>query len=413
MTADTGSTALGAINSPVPKGFVEGTHRTVRPESTISRVLAHAGALGITRLANITGLDRIGIPVVVVCRPNSRSVAVSQGKGLTLEAAKASGLMEATELAHAEQLDLPVRLASRTELCGGGKVLDVARLPVRRGRRFDPRAQMLWVRGVDLLSGEPTSVPYDSVHCDLAQASNPNRSCFPVTSNGLASGNHLVEATSHALCELVERDAMRRWQRLSPNSRAGTRLDLSSVEDGACRSVLGLFAAAGIAVAAWEMTSPVAIPAFRCAIADSEEAGGVGSLYTALGYGCHPHRPVALLRALTEAAQSRAGMVAGSRDDVFASEYARYLDPEVQARQRSQLTRQAGGRPFADGPGWYAASLEEDLGRELECLAAAGVRQAVMVDLTRREIGIPVVRVVVPGIHAIHGNLSQGADLLA
>ena len=64
--------------------------------------------MGITRIANITGLDRLGIPVVMVCRPNSRSIAVSQGKGLTLDAAKASGLMESVETFHAESITRPL-----------------------------------------------------------------------------------------------------------------------------------------------------------------------------------------------------------------------------------------------------------------------------------------------------------------
>jgi ribosomal protein S12 methylthiotransferase accessory factor YcaO len=46
--------------------------------------------MGITRLGNITGLDRIGIPVAIAVRPNSRSVSVSQGKGLELPQALAS-----------------------------------------------------------------------------------------------------------------------------------------------------------------------------------------------------------------------------------------------------------------------------------------------------------------------------------
>jgi len=57
--------------------------------------------MGITRLGNITGLDRIGIPVAVAVRPNSRSVSVSQGKGLELAQAMASALMEACEGFHA------------------------------------------------------------------------------------------------------------------------------------------------------------------------------------------------------------------------------------------------------------------------------------------------------------------------
>ena len=68
--------------------------------------------MGITRVANVTGLDRIGVPVVMVCRPNARSLAVSQGKGIDLAAATASGLMEAAELYHAEHIERPLKLGS-------------------------------------------------------------------------------------------------------------------------------------------------------------------------------------------------------------------------------------------------------------------------------------------------------------
>ena len=76
------------------KSFYRGTHRLVAPEQTLARVSRLMPVMGITRIANVTGLDRIGVPVVMVCRPNSRSLSVSQGKGVDLLAAKASGLME-------------------------------------------------------------------------------------------------------------------------------------------------------------------------------------------------------------------------------------------------------------------------------------------------------------------------------
>ncbi|HSB67827.1 MAG TPA: hypothetical protein VLT62_00645, partial [Candidatus Methylomirabilis sp.] len=53
------------------KGYRDGTHRLTIPEETLARVRPHLAAMGVTRVANITGLDRIGIPVVMVCRPNS------------------------------------------------------------------------------------------------------------------------------------------------------------------------------------------------------------------------------------------------------------------------------------------------------------------------------------------------------
>ncbi len=51
------------------KSYREGTHRTVSPTETLARAGRFMPDLGITRIANVTGLDRIGIPVVMVCRP--------------------------------------------------------------------------------------------------------------------------------------------------------------------------------------------------------------------------------------------------------------------------------------------------------------------------------------------------------
>src|SRR5215470_14520466 len=92
------------LDGELPKTFRRGTHRAEAPESTLARVRPHMAAMGITRLGNITGLDRIGIPVAVAVRPNSRSVSVSQGKGLELPQAYASALMEACEGFHAEEI---------------------------------------------------------------------------------------------------------------------------------------------------------------------------------------------------------------------------------------------------------------------------------------------------------------------
>src|SRR6266513_3860017 len=89
---------------PLPKRFRRGTHRTADPGETLARVRPHMARMGITRLGNITGLDRVGIPVAIAVRPNSRSVSVSQGKGLDLPQAMASALMEASEGFHAEEI---------------------------------------------------------------------------------------------------------------------------------------------------------------------------------------------------------------------------------------------------------------------------------------------------------------------
>src|SRR4051812_31442956 len=94
------------------KHYVRGTHRVRPPHETVAEYRALMPRLGITRLANVTGLDTIGIPVYVAIRPNARCLATSQGKGLDHDAAKASALMESIETWHAEVIVNPTRWES-------------------------------------------------------------------------------------------------------------------------------------------------------------------------------------------------------------------------------------------------------------------------------------------------------------
>src|SRR6056297_3549928 len=128
MSALVGEGLLPQATDPGVKGYRRDTHRLVDPVETLARVGPLAAAMGITRLANVTGLDTIGIPVVMAVRPRSRSLAVSQGKGLTLAAAEASALMESVEAYHAERVAAPLRLATYAELRGTERVVDVERL---------------------------------------------------------------------------------------------------------------------------------------------------------------------------------------------------------------------------------------------------------------------------------------------
>src|SRR5215216_7418008 len=81
-----------------------GTQRAVRPNKTLRRIAPLLPKAGITRLADVTSLDWIGLPVYQAIRPNSRNISVSQGKGLTRAQAKVSALMESLESLHAETI---------------------------------------------------------------------------------------------------------------------------------------------------------------------------------------------------------------------------------------------------------------------------------------------------------------------
>lgn len=382
------------------KHHTTGAHRTVPPEATLERVRPFLRAMGITRVADVTGLDTIGVPVVMVSRPNARSLSVSQGKGLTLAAAQASGVMESVEHFHAEHIELPVKLLGFEELSRSHRVVDVTTLPRLSVGAFRRGLRTLWIEGRSLESGLSTWVPYEMVHTNYALPLPPGSGSFLMSSNGLASGNHPLEAVSHGISELIERDASTLFH-LSGEAYQQSRLvDLSTVDDPACRRILDLYAEAGVDVFVWETTSDVEVPCFWCDIVDSEPHLGrpIGPMS---GMGCHPSRAVALLRALTEAAQSRLTMIAGVRDDVTYRSRGPQAVVDVAIAHRDRRRAEVPGRTFQEAPTFESTRLADDVRHLRERLSAVGIPEIVVVDLTRQDFGIPVVRVLVPGLEPL------------
>src|SRR5206468_4809288 len=245
------------------KAYRAGTHRSVAPDETVRRAWRLAPIMGITRIGNVTGLDVVGVPVVTVIRPNARSLAVAQGKGLTLAAAKASGLMESVESYHAETITLPLRYCSLNELRYAQRVVDPSQWPAVATSSFHPNLRLLWCEGRDLMDGGPAFVPFELVHTDYTWPQPAGSGCFTASSNGVASGNHLLEAISHAICEVVERDATTLWSVMSEAAQTKRRIALETVDDAGCREVLEKYAQAGIAVGVWETTTDIGLPAFE------------------------------------------------------------------------------------------------------------------------------------------------------
>jgi YcaO-like protein with predicted kinase domain len=348
--------------------------------------------MGITRLGNITGLDRIGIPVAVAVRPNSRSVSVSQGKGLDLPQAMASALMEACEGFHAEEIG-PLRTAAYRDLARRGAVVNPASLSAA-GPPFDPNAVVAWIEGCDLLRDEACWVPAEIVHTDYTRVPD---GYFLAGSNGLASGNHRVEAILAAVCELVERDAVALWQASGVRRRASRRLDLASIDDADCRGLLARYEAAGIVIRVWDVTTDIAAPAFLCQIRESP-GGDPGQLRRFHGSGCHPDRGIALARALSEAAQTRLTYIAGIRDDLAPSQYREPANADIDDALLDALSREGAPLAFGDIAGFASDDLAQDLRWLLGRLESAGVSRVIACDLTRPDFAVPVVRVVIPGL---------------
>lgn len=395
-------------NGLVPQTHVSGVHRTVDPATTLARVKPLFAEIGLTRVANVTGLDIVGIPVVSVCRPNARSNAVCQGKGLTLDAAKASGVMESIETYCAEHIVRPVFFASARELARQHQIVDFERLCRISGSSLSANTRIMWVEGRDIASSEPRMLPFELVHADFTVPRPPGSGHFLLSTNGLASGNSMPEAILHGTCEVIERDAATLFSldyRLSETSR----LDLDSVNDGDCRATLMKLVNAGLIVAVWDITTDIGVAAFRCQIME-RTADYHGITIPAEGHGCHPERAVALVRALTEAAQARVTAISGARDDIGPDLYGLAEDPTLLERWRNSLYSTKGKRQFPQVPNASLATTEDELAHVLSGLSSAGFADVVMVDLSPIPSELcAVVRVVVPGLEGpLHRHYAPG-----
>ncbi|MEV7040416.1 YcaO-like family protein [Amycolatopsis sp. NPDC051061] len=385
-----------------------GMRRCGTPEETLARVMPLRPTCGITRLARLTGLDDVGIPVFAAIRPHARSLVISLGKGGTDAAAKVSALMESVEIWHAERVRLPSRRGTAKFLSARGhRVVAADLLPAAAGREVDPAARMDWVAGADLQTGEPVWVPSDVVSLDFTSAGDSAASGLLRSSNGLASGNTRTEALVHALCEVVERDAEALWRRRADYAR----VDPDTVTDPHCRELIAVLRAAGVGVLLWDVTSDIGVPAFGCLLTPA--SGDLRAVGLHDGFGCHLRPGVALSRALTEAAQNRLTYISGSRDDLSREGLRQAVDPDRLARVSAELAAVPCTRDFADHKPPETASLAADLDTVRARMTAAGFADVVAVDLTYEELGVPVVKVVVPGLEARFGDAEPGLRALA
>ena len=403
---------------------LNGGQRLCSYEETWARVAPHLATAGITRVADITGLDVLGVPVYTAVRPNAPTLAITQGKGLTPLAAKLSAVMEAMEFYHAETIALPTHRAAAQELSHHL----LAGLPTPPGQTLPTAATPLdWVEGLDLHTGTPTYVPLGAcqlvslsasqpvsqsasqlVSLSASQPPNPQspipnpQSPFTQSSNGLAAGNHPLEAIRHALCELLERDGLAEWRQKLGRVRLRV-VDWATVDDETCQTLREQLARAGATAVIWDMRGRWNLPTFACLLYDDQPQLGWQPVGLFQGFGAHPHPATALLRALTEAVQSRLAFISGTRDDFFRVDYQLAQASHVAAQWR-KLVAAAELIPWQAIPNQHTGYLDQDIDGLLGQLAEQGGQTAVWVNLTQPEIGVPVGRLLVPHLRVdLHG----------
>ncbi|MCX4546548.1 YcaO-like family protein [Streptomyces sp. NBC_01565] len=360
-----------------------GTVRARTPEETWQAVAGCLGKFGITRIADLTGLDCVGLPVWTAIRPASKTLSTSQGKGATPLMAKLSAVMEAIELWHVEQ---PLPVAAYGPAAEVAPDCPVTELPLTAGypERALTRMVWEWTAGTGLVSGAKVLLPVDLVRRRV-QRRPWTPDVLRTTSTGLACGNTRDEALLHSLFEVVERDVLHRDGQTSGLLR--TLIAPDSVDDPHGREVIEHLAAAGMALEIALVDGPYGLPVC-VAYLWSEDYPVVFA-----GGGCHSNPAIALTRAVTEAAQSRLAAIAGTRDDL-PSDPGSFDTPPFRPAKTTGLAPwpQATGHFTPAGGGF--AEQAGDVARRITRVTG---HEPVALDLSAPDVPVHAVQVLCPG----------------
>jgi thioglycine synthase len=369
------------------KTYNNETQRASPLAETLARIEPKVPAAGITRVADITSLDRIGIPVFSCIRPTAEdgAITVYNGKGATVEESRISAIMEGIERYSAEAHDRVIRTALYQEFEGREPVLNPEELILPEGAVLD--RYMSWYQGYDIVNNETLWVPAFAVFHPVPPR---HRGVFRTNTNGLASGNTIEEAVFHALSEVIERDA---WSLVESTRQTGPAV--VGIDDPVINDMQKKFADAQVEVTIRDITSDIGIPTIA-AVADDVLLKDP-SLLT-IGIGTHTSARIAVMRALTEVAQSRLTQIHGAREDTTIADLRKKMGYERAKRINGYWYRDNGTVDYSTITSSDTDDFLKDIQNIITALGKKGLDRVIVVDLTREEIGIPVVRVIVPGL---------------
>jgi len=372
------------------KVYLMGTHRTKKPEDTLRWIEPKMKTIGITRVSNITGLDRVGIPIFSAIRPTAAEGAISvySGKGLTDTLAKISAIMEGIERYSAEfKGSASVIKGSYSELSNKFNVLNPEELILPKDGVFREDSVLLWVWGFDLLNNEEILVPVSAVFHPYSPKGDFH--LFRTNTNGLASGNTIEEAILHGLMEVIERDA---WSIAEFCRNGGEIID---VDGGAVKELFELFEKASIKLILRDIMTDIKIPVIA-AISDDVMLKDPALL--TMGFGAHPDPEVAAIRAIMEVAQSRLVQIQGAREDTVKAEFMRRVGYERMKRLNRHWFAEGDSKKLKFLPKYSNDDILDDINMTLKILKSRGFERVVVVNLEKEEVGVPTVRVIVPGL---------------
>ena len=398
---------------------------------TLDKIIPICENIGVTRIADITYMDKLYIPNFSIFLPGTEdSIWVYGGKGSSKMQAKASGLMESVErfCSLSNNYSQKYIRGTYSQLAKTyHKVIHPDEVVEPVLPDYNDRSSKLdYIAGYDLQNNQEVLVPAQLVLSKFS-TKPPSDSAFLYShTNGLASGNVLEEAICHALYEVIERDAvsiadlcsssipytiLKNTNQLKipedefiDDSSIFQEVDISEIIEKyePLHFLAKRFSDAGLPLMIKDITQKdIGVPTF---VASSIESITSDYGYYAKGYGTHLDAKIALIRAITELSQTRAGNIQGARDDLRKIRYKE--KDEIHKRKWEFMptskspakTNNKTSILFSDIKSYVQNDILDDIKLILNKLKKAGLKRAIIVELTDPGIGIPVVRAIVPGL---------------
>lgn len=359
---------------------------TTPPEATLALIKREAASCGMTRLAEVTRLDSIGIPTWQAIRPMSRSLSVHQGKGFDPVSAQIGACMEAIECAFGEAWDGPRHLARHADLPAHERSAAADDFADRRGAAD---IAIDWTPA-ERIGGGRLWVPWWSVSLDFAQ---PLPQGIDITSTGQGAGLDSDRASCKGLLEVIERDAWSEWLRCDLFARSQCEIDPATVPFSWFQDLHARLTSQGMALRLFALPAVIAIPVIVAELIDTGESAAHRPATG--GVCCDWGREAALAGAIAETAQSRLAFISGSRDDLDLG------GPAVAPPSPGYAL--ALGRPrrnFSDivAPADPPADFADGFATAVAALAAAGYDQVARLFIQPPASPVIVARLMVPGL---------------
>jgi ribosomal protein S12 methylthiotransferase accessory factor len=375
--------------------------RTIAPETTLQYAKQWAATAGISEVTDITDLDILGVPVFVSVRPQALRESFTFGKGLRRVDAEVGAYMEALEFFYAEPGigGVSTHWGSARDVFGQERADDAILnfVPLLQ-REIDLDGPLLLASARNIASGEECAVPAELI---FYPALDVGQSLFGSSTNGLASGNSLLEATIQALLELIERDI---WS--FEFVRGASQLVESQSLPDEVREIVERAERNGLHFKVRSIPNDYGMPFFAAFVFDLNNPSRKNFNG---GWACDLDRDRALVRAVTEAAQSRVAFIHGGRKVPGSGSAG--LTSEAQAEAKLVRQHMLGvsdprhQMSLTDIPDLaVAGTLQQKLDAIIKRLRGVVQEPIYRVVFTPPELPLQVVRVVVPLLENLKEN---------